>query len=187
MRLSRSDQVARRSVATEPRSGRKGPREHLDYSKAITGALHGLDPAKVPVGEQVAALEALNTKYTDFINESRKFVDTADITKADAKRDALFMAIYTAVDYLAARRRRACARRRPPSSSRSSLGSTRRRGSFRHIPRAKRAPKEAQCGVRSWRASAVTALMGVISQYRLVASQHTAKREKPEPGPEAAS
>ena len=34
---------------------------------------------------------------------------------------------------------------------------------------------------------AVTALMGVISQYRLVASQHTAKREKPEPGPEAAS
>ena len=76
--------------------------EHLDYSKAIAGALHGLDPAKVPVGEQVAALEALNTKYTDFINESRKFVDTADITKADAKRDALFMAIYTAVDHLAA-------------------------------------------------------------------------------------
>ena len=34
---------------------------------------------------------------------------------------------------------------------------------------------------------AVTALTGVISQYRLVASQHTAKREKPEPGPEAAS
>ena len=34
---------------------------------------------------------------------------------------------------------------------------------------------------------AVAALMGVISQYRLVASQHTAKREKPEPGPEAAS
>lgn len=34
---------------------------------------------------------------------------------------------------------------------------------------------------------AVTALMGVIRQYRLVASQHTAKREKPEPGPEAAS
>ena len=33
----------------------------------------------------------------------------------------------------------------------------------------------------------VTALMGVISQYRLVASQHTAKREKPEPGPGAAS
>ena len=26
--------------------------EHLDYSKAIAGALHGLDPAKVPVGEQ---------------------------------------------------------------------------------------------------------------------------------------
>ena len=24
--------------------------EHLDYSKAIVGALHGLDPAKVPVG-----------------------------------------------------------------------------------------------------------------------------------------
>ena len=111
--------------------------EHLDYSKAIAGALHGLDPANVPVGEQVAALEALNTKYTDFINESRKFVDTVDITKADAKRDALFMAIYTAVDYLAARRRRACARRRPPSSSRSSHGSTRRRGSFRR---------------RSWRA-----------------------------------
>lgn len=139
MRLSRSDQVARRSVATEPRSGRKGPREHLDYSKAITGALHGLDPAKVPVGEQVAALEALNTKYTDFINESRKFVDTADITKADAKRDALFMAIYTAVDHLAA----------IDGDTPQDLG---RRGSFRHIPRAKRAPKEAQCGVRSWRA-----------------------------------
>ena len=30
--------------------------EHLDYSKAIAGALHGLDPAKVPVGEQVTAL-----------------------------------------------------------------------------------------------------------------------------------
>ena len=59
--------------------------EHLDYSKAIVGALHGLDPAKV-------------------------------------------------------------------LSARSSLGSTRRRGSFRHIPRAKRAPKAAQCGVRSWRA-----------------------------------
>ena len=69
--------------------------EHLDYSKTIAGALHGLDPAKVPVGEQVAALEALNTKYTDFINESRKFVDTADITKADAKRDALFMAMFS--------------------------------------------------------------------------------------------
>ena len=105
-------------------------------SRLFEGDCRGF-AAKVPVGEQVAALEALNTKYTDFINESRMFVDTVDITKADAKRDALFMAIYTAVDYLAARRRRACARRRPPSLSRSSLGSTRRRGSFRR---------------RSWRA-----------------------------------
>lgn len=34
---------------------------------------------------------------------------------------------------------------------------------------------------------AANSLVGVIKQYRLVASQHTAKREKPEPGPEAAS
>lgn len=36
--------------------------EHLDYSKAIAGALHGADPAMVPVGELVATLEALNAK-----------------------------------------------------------------------------------------------------------------------------
>ena len=53
------------------------------------------------MGEPLAALNTLNEKYTDFINESRKFVDTADITKADAKRDALFMAIYSAVEHLA--------------------------------------------------------------------------------------
>ena len=76
--------------------------EHLDYSKAIVGVLCDLDHDKVPVGEPLAALNTLNEKYTDFVNESRKFVDTADITKADAKRDALFMAIYTAVDHLAA-------------------------------------------------------------------------------------
>ena len=34
---------------------------------------------------------------------------------------------------------------------------------------------------------AVTALMGVIEQYRLVAVSHTAKKEKPEPGLEVAS
>ena len=75
--------------------------EHIDYSKAIAGALHGVDFTLVPVGEQVAALEALNTKYTDFVNESRKFVDTEDIAKADARRDALFMALYSAIDHLA--------------------------------------------------------------------------------------
>lgn len=239
--------------------------EHLDYSKAIAGALHGLDPAKVPVGEQVAALEALNTKYTDFINESRKFVDTADITKADAKRDSLFMAIYTAVDHLAA----------IDGDTPQDLGHKARivqaksgayKGVTRHsLPKeteelrgfgfdmqknpaaveaitalgmlpwlnalmaandevdelykhrtSERGDREASAGgettasVRKEASTliveivarvnaaqrlipsaelegAVTALMGVISQYRLVASQHTAKREKPEPGPEAAS
>ena len=75
--------------------------EHLDYSKAVVGALRGLDPAKVPVAGPVASLEALNEKYTDFINESRKYVDTADIAKADARRDALFYAIWGAVERLA--------------------------------------------------------------------------------------
>ena len=49
-----------------------------------------------------AAIDTLNEKYTDFVNESRKFVDTEDIAKADARRDALFMAIYSAIDHLAA-------------------------------------------------------------------------------------
>ncbi|MBQ3746677.1 MAG: hypothetical protein II863_04625 [Kiritimatiellae bacterium] len=50
MRLSRSDQVGRRNEANEPRSGRKSPREHLDYAKAVVGALCDLDHDKVPVG-----------------------------------------------------------------------------------------------------------------------------------------
>ena len=75
--------------------------EHLDYSKAIVGVLCDLDHDKVPVGEPLAALDTLNAKYIDFVNESRKFVDTADIAKADARRDALFMAIYSAVEHLA--------------------------------------------------------------------------------------
>ena len=56
--------------------------EHLDYAKAVVGALCDLDHDKVPIGEPLAALDTLNTKYTDFVNESRKFVDTADIAKA---------------------------------------------------------------------------------------------------------
>ena len=75
--------------------------EHLDYSKAIVGALSDLDHDKVPVGDPLGELNAINEKYTDFVNESRKFIDTADISKADARRDALFMAIYSAIDYLA--------------------------------------------------------------------------------------
>lgn len=76
--------------------------EHLDYAKAVVGALCDLDHTKVPVGEPLAALDTLNEKYTDFVNESRKFVDTEDIAKADARRDALFMALYSAIDHLAA-------------------------------------------------------------------------------------
>ena len=75
--------------------------EHLDYAKAVVGALSDLDHTKVPVGGPLGELCTLNEKYTDFVNESRKFVDTEDIAKADARRDALFMALYSAIDHLA--------------------------------------------------------------------------------------
>ena len=239
--------------------------EHIDYSKAIAGALHGVDFTLVPVGEQVAALEALNTKHTDFINESRKFLDTADIAKADAKRDALFMAIYSAVVHLAAiedetdgdlgRKARVVQavigaykgvsrhsltketeELRGPAydlqKNAAAVEAITALGMLRWLNALMAANDEVdelykhRTGERGERAastrgettasvrkeatnliieiiarinaaqrlmpsaeldSAVTALTGVIEQYRLVAASHTAKKEKPEPGPEVAS
>lgn len=74
--------------------------EFLSYSKAIVGALFDLDHDKVPIGDPLAQLDTTNQKLTDFVNESRSFASTEEITRLDARRDAYFKAIWLAVEQL---------------------------------------------------------------------------------------
>ena len=74
--------------------------EFLNYTKAIVGALNGLDHTKVPVGEPLAELDATNQRLTDFINESRQYASTSEIARQDARRDAYFKAMWRALEQL---------------------------------------------------------------------------------------
>ena len=66
--------------------------EFLNYSKDVSRIAHGFDAAKVPLGDRLATLDAANVKLTDFINESRKYGETAEIAKLDSRRDIIFRA-----------------------------------------------------------------------------------------------
>ena len=68
--------------------------EHLAYAKAIVGILHDLDHDKVKIGTPLAALDTLNQKQTDFINESKGYASTAQIAALDDRRDAIFRAMW---------------------------------------------------------------------------------------------
>jgi len=73
---------------------------YLSFSKSIVTALKDLDFAALPIGELIAELETVNDRITDFINETRRYVDTGAIAAADEKRDRLFKAIYFALEQL---------------------------------------------------------------------------------------
>ena len=82
-------------------SGRKLENgEFLNYSKDVSRIAHGFDAAKVPLGDRLATLDAANVKLTDFINESRKYGETAEIAKLDSRRDIIFRAIWKFVETL---------------------------------------------------------------------------------------
>jgi hypothetical protein len=74
--------------------------EFLNYSKDVSRIAHGFDAAKVPLGDRLATLDAANVKLTDFINESRKYGETAEIAKLDSRRDIIFRAIWKFVETL---------------------------------------------------------------------------------------
>ena len=74
--------------------------EFLNYSKDVSRIAHGFDAAKVPLGDRLATLDAANVKLTDFINESRKYGETAEIAKLDARRDIIFRAVWKFVETL---------------------------------------------------------------------------------------
>ena len=92
--------MSERNQIPEWSGGKLENGEFLNYSKEVSRIAHGFDAAKVPLGNRLATLDAANVKLTDFINESRKYGETAEIAKLDARRDIIFRAVWKFVETL---------------------------------------------------------------------------------------
>ena len=92
--------MSERNQIPEWSGGKLENGEFLNYSKEVSRIAHGFDAAKVPLGDRLATLDAANVKLTDFINESRKYGETAEIAKLDSRRDIIFRAIWKFVETL---------------------------------------------------------------------------------------
>ena len=92
--------MSERNQIPEWSGGKLENGEFLNYSKDVSRIAHGFDAAKVPLGDRLATLDAANVKLTDFINESRKYGETAEIAKLDSRRDIIFRAIWKFVETL---------------------------------------------------------------------------------------
>ena len=92
--------MSERNQIPEWSGGKLENGEFLNYSKEVSRIAHGFDAAKVPLGDRLATLDAANVKLTDFINESRKYGETAEIAKLDARRDIIFRAVWKFVETL---------------------------------------------------------------------------------------
>ena len=78
--------MSERNQIPEWSGGKLENGEFLNYSKDVSRIAHGFDAA--------------NVKLTDFINESRKYGETAEIAKLDSRRDIIFRAIWKFVETL---------------------------------------------------------------------------------------
>ncbi len=92
--------MSERNQIPEWSGGKLENGEFLNYSKEVSRIAHGFDAAKVPLGDRLATLDAANVKLTDFINESRKYGETAEIAKLDSRRDIIFRAVWKFVETL---------------------------------------------------------------------------------------
>ena len=92
--------MSERNQIPEWSGGKLENGEFLNYAKDVSRIAHGFDAAKVPLGDRLATLDAANVKLTDFINESRKYGETAEIAKLDSRRDIIFRAIWKFVETL---------------------------------------------------------------------------------------
>ncbi len=72
--------------------------QFLNYAKDVARIAAGFPGDQFPVAAKVATLNAAIGKLTDFIKESRKAAETADVVAADSRRDLIFRALWGFLD-----------------------------------------------------------------------------------------